>query len=159
MRRVRSVRPLPPEDAGALQRSLQTIGARAYLCEHMFPPLLHLLRNAAIRYADLALALLTLDAVRLPDHLFAPAASVDACSDRGRSRQGHRVAGTAPRAAGARDRRSAPASGPLRPLSAAGRTHASAARAQNFTTAARRGAAATESRASGMTFPVSTRRR
>ena len=144
-----------------LQAGLQIVPPCSYLYEHMFPPLLHLLRNAAIRYADLALALLTLDAVRLPDRLFAPAAAVDDCTDAGRSRQGHRVAGATPRTTEARDRRSAPASTPgaLRPLSAAACAHTRAPRTPNFTTAARRGAAATESRASGMTFPVSTRRR
>ena len=161
MRRVRCLRPFPPDDPGALQRSLQAIGAPAYLYEHMFPPLLHLLRNAAIRYADLALALLTLDAVRLPDRLFAPAAEPEAYSAEARTRRAHPAGGGSDAPVRAdRPYAGAPGAGVLRPVSAAACLHSApaTARPQNFTTAARRGAAATESRASG-TFPVSTRRR
>ncbi len=41
----------------------------------MFPALLTPIRNAIIRWSDLALALISLDAVRLPDRLFDRAAA------------------------------------------------------------------------------------
>ena len=63
-----------------LQASLQAVDAPPYLCEHMFPSLITALRSAAIRQADLAIRLLTLDAVRLPDRLFAPDPPLSECA-------------------------------------------------------------------------------
>ena len=98
MRRVRCLRPFPPDDPGALQtqlagRSERPSGRVLPLRTHV-PPASHTFaqrRRSATR--DLALALLTLDAVRLPDRLFAPAAEPEACSAEARTRRAHPAGG------------------------------------------------------------------
>lgn len=93
-----------------VQRRLHAVAPRSYLCEHMFPTIYITARNTLLRWADLALALLTLEALRLPDHLFAePETTTPACHG-ARHRAIVRVAdecpgdGRAPRCSTARTR-------------------------------------------------------
>jgi hypothetical protein len=136
----------------------------------MFPPLLIALRNATIRYGDLAVRALTLETVQLPDRMFAPVSAVSgaiaappACESR--VRDGHlteaRVRGARNRLAG-RPQSVRPLTVP--PVTVAARATTASRRADIAATsslhrnAARRGVAAADGRLARPDTPAGRRR-